>query len=565
MKKLIVFCAVLSFFLLNSYSQNSGEDAAVETTVSTAEEVPVSAADEQGLGQPDIEKSASAATSSEPTSFFDSDELHKPGVSDVPEAKRPKEQDKDKIAELDANDKDGRKEHSETLRYGMEDDIYELIDKLVKDEDVRFVDDVYDLFQETKNPSVREKILEYFTKLEDPCLEDYAVMVLNDPYEEKNSTVNAVFRYVQAVKTKQAIPAVLTLIENEEEDYFNGALTTIGEIGGPKEALYLSEYIDREDLSVGQKQQLVKVLGKIKAVETYDKLVELAEDEDENTFIRMYSAESIGAMEKKEAVPVLVKLYEDPDPKLRSYVIKGLAHFKDDEEAKKLIIQAVRDTHVSVRLEAIEACRANGYKEAVPYMIYRLEKDKEDSVKKKCFPAIAELNTDEGNKYLVKQITDKKVADTPKSRAASALLEFNNAGTDEILALARETLKDDRRKALRYALGKEFTKYKRDEFAPVCREYIQSKDTSTQGTGLDIYSKGRYPDVTQDVRDLVISAAKDTGKKNANAKKAERILGSDDNAVKEAEKIRDEEEAKKEAKINALKKPAVKTDSSNAK
>ena len=128
MKKLIVFCAVLSFFLLNSYSQS----AAVETTVSTSEDVavsaaekaPVSAGDEQGLDQPDIERSASAAASSEPTSFFDSDELHKPGVSDVPEAKSPKEQDKDKIAELDANDKDGRKEHSETLRYGMEDDIY---------------------------------------------------------------------------------------------------------------------------------------------------------------------------------------------------------------------------------------------------------------------------------------------------------------------------------------------------------------------------------------------------------------------------------------------------------
>ena len=91
MKKLIVFCAVLSFFLLNSYSQNSGEDAAVETTVSTAvpaaDEAAVPAADEQGLDQPDIERSASAATSSEPTSFFDSDELHKPGVSDVPEAK----------------------------------------------------------------------------------------------------------------------------------------------------------------------------------------------------------------------------------------------------------------------------------------------------------------------------------------------------------------------------------------------------------------------------------------------------------------------------------------------
>lgn len=470
---------------------------------------------------------------------------HKPGVSDVPEQKRPKEQDSERIAELDQNDADGRKENSDTLKFGMEDDIYSLLDKLVKDEDVRFVDEVYDLFQETKNPSVREKILEYFTKLEDPCLEDYAVMILNDPYDEKKSTVNAVFRYIQAVKTKEAIPAVLTLLENEEEDYFAGALTTIGEIGGNEEAVYLSEYIEREDLALGQKQQLVKVLGKIKAVETYDKLVELAEDSDENSFIRMYSAEAIGAMEKEEAVPVLVKLYEDNDPKLRSYVIKGLAHFPENKDAKDVIIQAIKDTHVSVRLEAIQACRENDFKEAVPYMLYRLEKDKEDSVKKKCFPAVAYLNTNEGNEYLVKQITDKKATDNVKSRAAQALLEYNNAGTEEIIELARQTLKDDRRKSLRYALGKEFAKYKRDEFAPICREYLASKDTPTQGTGLDIYSKGRYKEATENVRNIILSAAKEPSKKNANAEKATRILGSKDEAVIEAEKIKEEYAEKK--------------------
>ena len=459
---------------------------------------------------------------------------HKAGKSEVPEQKRPAAQDSEKIKELDETYPDTRRENADTLKYGMEDDITDLIDKLVRNEDIRFVDEVYDLFQETRNPSVREKILSYFAKIEDPCLEDFAVTILNDPYDEKTSMVNAVFSYVQKVKTKEALPAVLALLEKEDEEYFNGALTTVGEIGGADEAVYLAEYIEREDLTVSQKQQLVKVLGKIRAVETYDKLVELAEDSDENTFIRMYSAEAIGSMEKEEAVPVLVKLYGDSDPKLRTYVVKGLSHFPENEEARSLVIQAIKDSHVSVRLEVIDVCRKNGYRDAVPYMIYRLEKDKEDSVKKKCFPAVAELNTKEGNEYLVKQITDKKIADNPKNRAAQALLEFNNAGTEEIIELARETLKDDRRKALRYSLGKEFAKYRRSEFGSICREYIASKDTATQGTGLDIYSKGRYSEAEDDVRNLALKYNPNAKSKNANAEKAARILGMKEELDKKA-------------------------------
>ena len=223
--------------------------------------------------------------------------LHKPGESKIPAKKRPQKQDAEKIEALDEEYPDTRKENADTLKYGMEDDIVELLNNFVKNEDVRFVDEVYDLFEETKNSTVREKILEYFTKLKDPCLEDYALTILNDPYDEKKSTVDCVFRYVQAVKTKGAVPAVLTLLEGEDEDYFNNALTTLGEIGGPKEAVFLTEYLDREDLTVAQKQQLVKVLGNIKAVETYDRLVEMAQDEDENTFVRMYATEAIGSME----------------------------------------------------------------------------------------------------------------------------------------------------------------------------------------------------------------------------------------------------------------------------
>jgi len=538
--KRIIFIIVFAFFSSFIYSQESSES---ESSVAQPAE---QNADDLTAGDSRPEAVTDARVLKKDRSVS-----HKPGVSDVPEEKRPKKQDADKIKELEETYPDTRKENSDTLKYGMEDDIIELLDKLVKNEDVRFVDDVYDLFALTKNTAVREKILEYFTKLEDPCLEDFAVITLNDPYDEKNSTVSAVFKYVQAVKTVEAIPAVLTLLENEDEDYFNNCITTLGEIGGSEEAVYLTEYLDREDLTLGQRQQLVKVLGKIKAVETYDSLVEMAQDEDENTFIRMYASEAIGNMGKEEAVEILIKLYEDRDPKLRSYVIKGLANFKDNEEAKNTILEAIRDSHVSVRLEAIEASKKNDFKDAVPFMIYRLEKDKEDQIKKKCYTAIAELNTKEGNEYLIKQLTDKKVADTPKSRIATALLESNYAGIKEIIELAGETVKDDRRKQLRYALGKEFAKYKNPQFSDICKEYLASKDTATQGTGLDIYAKGRYSDVTPIVQNIVKEAAKNPSKKNANAEKAARILGKNDSAVQEAEKIREDAVAKEEAQKKA--------------
>lgn len=536
-------------------NENSSQSETQESAQSLTEEENSSQTENQENGEvlaenENSENQESAQSLPEEENSDVDDEAEDEELSVKIPKKRPQKQDSEKIAELDEEFPDTRKENADTLKFGMEDDIIELLNDFVKNEDVRFVDEVYDLFYVTKNIAVREKILEYFTKLKDPCLENFAFEILDDPYEQKKSTVDAVFKYIQSVKTKEALPVVLKLVESEDENYFTNALTTLGEIGGSKEAVFLSEYLEREDLSLAQRQQLVKVLGKIKAVETYDKLVEMAQDEDENTFIRMYSAEAIGSMEKKEAVKVLVKLYEDTDPKLRCSVVKGLSNFKENDEAKKTVIEAIRDSHVTVRLEAIEACKKNGYKEAVPYLVYRLEKDKEDSVKKKCYPAIACLNTKDGNEYLVKLITDKKVADTPKSRVATALLEYNNAGTDEIIALARETLKDDRRKPLRYALGKEFAKYKRNEFSSICKDYLDSKDTATQGTGLDIYSKGRYPDVLPVVRQIILDAAKNPLKKNANAEKAKKILGSSDSTVKEAEKISEEQKEKLEKKSN---------------
>ena len=478
------------------------------------------------------------------------------GVSDVPAKKRPKTPDSEKIAELNNTDPEGNEKNAEILKFGLEEDISELLDTMTQKKDVRFVNEAYDLFQDTKSVAIREKILNFFKILEDPCLEDYAVTILNDPYDEKTSTVNACFSYIQAMKTKDALPATMALLESDNDEYFTGALETIGKIGGGREAVFITEYLEREDLSVAQRQSLVRVLGELHAVETYDKLVEYAQDEDENAFVRMYSAEAIGAMEKSGGDEILAGLFESENPNLRQYVIKGIAHFKT-KEANDVLIQGLKDSHYKVRQESIGAIKENDIKEADEYLIYRAKNDPVQAVKNDALAALAKLNTSKGNEYLLNEITDKKVPDGQKSRVAKVLLE-EGRGISEIVELAMETVKDDRRKQLRYALGKEMAKYSNPAFAEVTLEFLKNKDTSTIGTGLDMWAKGRYSNCDDEVNALADKADLNAKTKNQIAIKAARLLGRDlDKQTEEKDKEREAKEAEKKAKEEA-KKAAIK-------
>ncbi|MBQ1833245.1 MAG: HEAT repeat domain-containing protein [Treponema sp.] len=451
-----------------------------------------------------------------------------------PNSKRPAAATSEQIASSkDKNPLNATESYEEDTReiftYGMTEEIGNLLDSLTSEEDYRFKEEAYDLFQETKSQKIREKILAYFAMTKDPCLEDFAVETLNDPFEQRHDTVVACFKYVSAVKSSDAIAAVVELLEKDDLGYFNEALDCLGEIGGDEEALYLTEYLSKDDLTTAQRQSLIKVLGKIHADDTWDILAEIAQDEDEDVYVRSYAAEAIGSMGRKEAVDILVDLFEDENPKLREYVVRGLSNFTDPI-VQTVIKQALKDDVWRVRMEAINVIEKHGITSLSKDLIYHCKHKEETVVKEKIYKVLAKLNTAEGNEYLVSLITDKKTGDGIKSKVAAALLENNTAGVQEIIELAKETLKNDKQKNLRYALGKEFAKYNRSEFGEICSLYLASKDVATQGTGLDMYARGKYSSATQAVQDLA-SLAEETpdGKKpanNANALKAKKILGN---------------------------------------
>lgn len=555
MKRILAFAFSALFLSLGAFCQELTEDTASEMSLIEGSETVSDEVDVADDVSSSVVSDAIVDSDSE-TDASDEGEVKKSvkpkfkysREKNVPAKKRPSKHDsKNSYVDKSENYVEDSKA---VFKYGLESQISSLIDELTSNEDMRFVDEIYDLFFETKDVAVKDKVIEYFTKLKDPCLGDYACEVINDPYDTRRDTVDRCFKYVSEAQVRESVPGLVDLVDKEEDEYFTGALTALGELGEREEAEFLADYLDRDDLTVPQRQALMRVLGRIKAVETWDKLAEIAKNEDENSFVRMYAAEAIGAMEKPESEEILIDLFESTDPNLRCHVVKGIVHF-NDEKADKLIIQALRDSQYKVRLEAIEAVEKREMKEAVPYLVFRCkDKDELKSVREKSYGVMAKLNTSEGNDYLVSILEDKKVAGGTKAKVAGVLLEQNKAGTKAILELARNALKSEHKdqKNLRYSLGKEFAKYDRSEFADICSEYLDSKDVATQGTGLDIWAKGRYSSCKAKVEEIARDAIEEEKaedekdskpgtykfgqkKKNANAKKAKKILERDGNTV----------------------------------
>ena len=409
----------------------------------------------------------------------------------------------------------------DTLMYGMESDIISLLSTLISEKDDMFSDKIFEIFNSTRNIAIKESIVKYFLEFKDNRLKDYCVEVLMDPYEEKSSFVTIILQYVSTLEIKEASPFVLQILQSDSEEFFDTALNAIGKIGGVEEAKYLVECMDDEDLPLARRQALMRALGQLKVVETYDELVEIAEDEDENTYVRTYALESASSMGNDSIIPVLLDLFNHTEPRLRVAVVQGLSNFiETSADAEAVILDAFKDNHASVRMKASEIAKEKKLTKAMPYLIYRAKNDSDKKIVYECFNAIANINNSESVEFLNTVITNKKMNETTRAKAVDAVLQYKVTGCyDSVIKVAFETLKDDKQKNLRYAIGKGIAKYELPSFESVCLEYLNHKDVATQGTGLDIFAKNKYPSLMDTVKTI-----SENDKAGVNKNKAKLVL-----------------------------------------
>lgn len=389
----------------------------------------------------------------------------------------------------------------DVLKYGLEDEVTSLVKSLTTDKDASYAVELEGLFRTTKSAAIREAILSYFTAQKNGALSDYALKVLDDPYDVKSSTVQAIFAYVAELRLKEALPAVRKILKSENSLYRDKSISLLGKLGEAEDALFLVEYLDGE-IDGEEKERLVirqnvmAALGELKAVETWDRLVEIARDSDENANIRATAAVAVGKMEKPEAIPILSSLFEDSDPALRAAAVSGLSNFTATE-ATSVIFEGFKDSYYKVRLESIAASEKRRLPESIPYLLYRAKSDPVEDVRMKAYDALGALNVDEGNSWLKGVAIDEKASDKARVKAISVLAKNNfDYAFDDIERTATQALKDDKKTYLRYEIGKILASIANARTVAIASAYLAHKDVLTKSIGLDMYALNRYPEIT---------------------------------------------------------------------
>lgn len=441
----------------------------------------------------------------------------------IPPAARPLAPDGEKAAKAAKRDETPETfdKNVEFLQYATSDELVAFIDKKIKEDDPRYGEALYDVFEKNNNTAVRVAILRYFSYLKDPALADFAVTALNEPLESEAEILKALFDYVYEANITQAAPALAYLIQDDMSEYFSPAFRALSKVGEADEAEFLATLLEDEALTLADRQSLMRALGELHVLSTFEKLAECAQDEEENTFVRMYAAEAIGKMKKAEAVEILTEIWAEKNPNLREYCVKGLENFPDSEKAKNVVLESIRDAHYKVRIAAMEAAAKNGWRDATKFIIFRAKNDKEGVVQENAYKTLAVLNNEEGNSFLIDEIKGEKTGDYKKVLAAKALFE-NGLAENEIFDLTKKAL-NKKQKYLVTELGKLFIKYAKTSYGEICRLYLSAKDSDTVSLGLALYQNGRYEECSAHVTAL----AYDTKANSANRNKAKKLMGID--------------------------------------
>ena len=437
----------------------------------------------------------------------------------------------------DAKDNDVQKEavmeESEEKRtlilYGLESDLINLIKELKEKEDDRFNEELINVFSKARSVTLRTSIIDFFASRHINAFDDLILKELEDLDDYKSSEINACLYYAGENKLKEAIPNLLSIIENEKFEFVESTINALGKIGSENEALKLIDFyqnitIDDEKKEVIFKESIMRALESIAFTECLDFLLEVVEDENENVIVRSIAVSALSKIQDNEVFEKLVNLYSSSDPLIRASSIKAVSKF-DSDEARKLILEACKDSHYKVRFEAINAINFAS-NEACEYLLYRAKTDPEIAIKTLSIEKLVPLNCNEANDWLLKVFNDDKTSITIRVKIAKEFLENKlEFIIKDVEKIAIEAASSSKYKKFAYELGKVIAKIKTDSTAKIAENYIKNKDVLLKTIGLDMFSLNRYSSIIPLVEEL-----KNDPKAGALQKRAVSLLkeGSED-------------------------------------
>jgi len=324
----------------------------------------------------------------------------------------------------------------DTLRFGTETEIANLI-QILKSEKVTYLDnELIEIALKTRNRNILQGIFSFFGEMEKPGLEQRAIRAIRERDFEANATVIAAADYLGRVRAAEAEEHLKELINSGETRFLNTALRALGRsVKEPKDTEtaedseradktveFLIDYYYNQNPSDENKREIVVALGETGSREGVSFLSGLITNPDERAVIRMAALDAVSKIGDPDAVDAIIDAVSSTDPNVRSSAIAALGPFSGDD-VEAAILEGFRDSYYRTRIGAALAAGRRRLLSAVPHLRYRAERDDVPTVKDEAIRALGAINTEETRAILDMLFSEMKNSDRVRIIAAEMLLQ----------------------------------------------------------------------------------------------------------------------------------------------
>lgn len=301
-------------------------------------------------------------------------------------------------------------EWRDTLRFGIESQVIDLLDELESEVVDDLADSVLELLELRTNPRLLRAGLRYFKRIEDPRAESIAARLLTDAELTDEETALEAMRYLsESVEdaSTETLEVVRSLLTVQSERLAGQAALTLGTLGD-LDSIELLRRTMQQRREVSVRGNIVLAIGRMgeeARQASADWILSVLNDTSVEPTIRHYAADTLGRIGATEARDTLLDLSRSNDDLMRAYAISALIEL-DAGGLEEELIAALRDDNWRVRQIALEGVGRAGHSAAYEAVRYVARRDPDHRVRSEAIRAIGELGEERGYEFLRKMVKD---------------------------------------------------------------------------------------------------------------------------------------------------------------
>lgn len=347
----------------------------------------------------------------------------------------------------------------ETLLFGINDTVVELLPQLTENREIELKDEVLELFERNNNRRVLQAALRYLEALEITEGHPRAFQLLEEWFDRPPEVIAEVLSYLNATDATLREGDLDLLAEIARTTPVLRALGAVRLIAAQAEdASLLMELYEDAGVHEDVQGRILVSLGERKDPEVFDFVMNILGDEEfAETALQRSALDTLGRLEDPRGLPIILRQLDSSDAITRTHAIGALTRFTE-EEAVRGIETGLRDEFWRVRVAALQTVGERNLESALRNVMFMVRQDPERRVRLDAISTLAALDHPDGWELLHQRMKDRRVPVGERQLMIQVAMEQHTEATIPVVAEIVEREWDEENSVLLDTIGRQVSR-----------------------------------------------------------------------------------------------------------